>query len=133
MIQQIIILAQTKSNWQGMSEKNLWGLKSCRNKIEYRNCCRTGGMADAEDSKSSARKGVPVQVRGSVILDESFPNKSVDSSILLYFFSFLGGGFKFFFFVVGLMACRGNFSVPSPRGIVYLKCCLRGIGFEKSI
>ena len=28
---------------------------------------RTGGMADAGDSKSPARKGVPVQVRGSVL------------------------------------------------------------------
>ena len=30
-------------------------------------CCRTGGMADAGDSKSPAREGVPVQVRGPVV------------------------------------------------------------------
>ena len=34
--------------------------------------CRTGGMADTVDSKSTARKGVPVQVRGPVFWKTRF-------------------------------------------------------------
>ena len=39
--------------------------------------CRTGGMADAGDSKSPARKGVPVQVRGPVLKFNGFLNRKI--------------------------------------------------------
>ena len=44
---------------------------------------RTGGMADAGDSKSPARKGVPVQVRGPV-MDGKEPRKHRFSRLFLY-------------------------------------------------
>ena len=55
-----------------ISDSPLQNRKSCGNMtINNSNLilgfCRTGGMADTVDSKSTARKGVPVQVRGPVL------------------------------------------------------------------